>query len=362
MKNEVTNRQIVIMLYLTLTTYTIISIPKIMAQRAGTGSWLPLLGMAVVFSLFVVLITKLGSMFQGRMLFDYSREIVGSFVSYIFLIYFIGYFLLVSTYLIIELSSVLKAEFLPRTPKWATLAACVIVIACIACKGISGAARFLEIIGPVFIITSVSVHLIMISQGNVSDILPLFRASETPRYLSAAKDAILPYLGVEVLTIIPFSQKNGKKAVRAAFFTLLFIGLYYAFIVETSIMMLGIHDIQNYNYALIEAIKLVNNPVLERFDILYLTVGFAGLIAGICAVFLALTEYVCKLLSKMKRKAVVVMLAVLVIVFGIIGISLKNAQIIFESVIPATGLIAAFLIPAFLFVIAKVRGLGQKTR
>jgi uncharacterized membrane protein len=54
MKSDVTNRQIVIMLYLTLTTYTIISIPKVMAQSAGTGAWLPILAMSVIFSLFVV--------------------------------------------------------------------------------------------------------------------------------------------------------------------------------------------------------------------------------------------------------------------------------------------------------------------
>jgi spore germination protein len=362
MKSEVTNRQIAILLFLTLTTYTVINIPKVMAQRAGTGSWLPILAMAVVFSLFAALITKLGNMFQGKMLFDYSREIVGAFMSYVFLIYFIAYFLLICTYLIIELSSVLKAEFFPKTPKWATLTAGVLVFGFIAYKGISGVARFFEIIGPVFIVTSVGVHLIMLTQGNVSNILPLFRASEMPRYLLAAKDAILPFLGVEVLTIIPFSPKNGKKAIRTAFLTLLFIGLFYVLIVETSIMMLGIHDIQNYNYALIEAIKLVNNPVLERFDILYLTVGFAGLIAGICALFLALTEYVCKLLSGLSRKAVVIMLTALVIVSGIIGINLKNAQSIFESVIPPAGLFTAFLIPALLFVIAKVRGLGQKAR
>jgi spore germination protein len=113
--------------------------------------------MSVVFSLFVVLFTKLGIMFPGKMLFDYSREIVGSFLAHVFLIYFIAYFALISVYLNIELSSVLKAEFFPKSPKWATLAAGVI-FGCIAYKGISGVARFFEIIGPIFVITSIGWH------------------------------------------------------------------------------------------------------------------------------------------------------------------------------------------------------------
>ncbi len=361
MEGDVTNRQIALLLFLTLTTYTIINIPKVMAQHAGSGAWLPVLAMSVLFAVLVVLITRLGSMFPGKVLFEYSRVIVGTFLAYVFLIFFIAYFFMISVYLNTELASVLKAEFFPKTPKWATLIAGVAVFGCIAYKGVKGVTRFFEIIGPVFLITAIAVHLIMLAQGQASNILPLFRTSEVPRYLAAAKETILPYLGIEVLTIIPFAQGNGKKATRTAFFTLLFIGVFYVLVVETSIMMLGIHDIQNYNYALIEAIKLVNNPVLERFDILYLTVGFAGLIAGISAVFLALTEYACKLFSKMNRKLVVLMFAVLIIICSMISSGVKNPHVIYEMAIPIAGAFAAFIIPALLFVIAKVRGLGQKS-
>lgn len=122
-------------------------------------------------------------MFPRKILFDYSREIVGSFLAYVFLIYFIVYFVPISVYLNIELSSVLKTEFFPKSPKWAMLAAGVIIFGGIAYKGISGVARFFEIIVPIFVITSIGVHLIMLSQGDATNIMPLFRSSEAPRYL-----------------------------------------------------------------------------------------------------------------------------------------------------------------------------------
>ena len=127
-------------------------------------------------------------------------------------------------------------------------------------------------------------------------------------------------------------------------------------------MMLGIHDIQNYSYALIEAIKLVDSVVLERFDVLYLTVGFAGLIAGVCAVYLALVEYAGKLFPKANRKVLVSVLGVAAIVLSLIAAGMQKAELLFGTVITVSGIIAACAIPAMLLAVAKVRHLGQKTR
>jgi hypothetical protein len=73
--------------------------------------------------------------------------------------------------------------------------------------------------------------------------------------------------------------------------SVVFIGLFYVLVAETSIMIVGMKSTENYQYALIEAIKQIDIPVLERFDFLYLSVGFTGLVAGICDVYIALAEY-----------------------------------------------------------------------
>ncbi len=362
MKSDVSNRQIFFLLYLTLSTYTLISIPKVLAERAGTGAWVPILIMTAVFSLLVVLVVRLGNKFPGRMLFDYSQEIAGKFFGYVLSIFYALYFLLISVYLNVQLTNVLKAEFFPKTPDWAMLVAGVAVFGCMAYKGVNSVVRFIEVIGPVYLLTAISIHFVMLLQGDINNILPLFRPTEAMRYLAASKDTILSFLGIEILTIVPFAKHNEKKAAVTAFFTLLFIGFIYVLAVETSFMMLGINNVQNYNYSLIEAIKVVNIPVLERVEILYLTVGFFGLVAGVCVVYLALVEYVARLFSKVDRKFIVLVLGVFIITLGRIGQTAKDSNKFFDSVIPIIGMIAAFLIPALLLVIARVKGLGQKTK
>lgn len=362
MDSKITNRQIFFLVCVTLTTYTLITISRVLAQSAGTGGWLPPIVMSLVFSLPAMLVVRLGLKFPGQVLFDYSREIVGKFLSYLFSIYFILYFLAVTIFLNVQLSCVLKTEFFPRTPPWATLAAGIAVFGCIAYMGVTSVARFFEIIGPIFLFTVITVHVLMLIQGEANNVLPLIRASEAARYASASQKIIVSFLGVEALTVFPLTRENSGKAGRTVFFAMIFVGLLYALAVEGGIMMLGIKDIQNYTYPLIEAIRLIDVPVVERVDILYLTVGFCGLIAGASITCLVLVEYLMKLLPRANRKFMTGLLCLVIFVLGLAGEGAKDAEQFLGSMVSIGGMGALFVIPGILMITAKVRGLGKKAR
>jgi len=212
----------------------------------------------------------------------------------------------------------------------------------------------------IFVITATVTHFVMLLQGELREIQPLFQSSKLPEYLLGIKDCLLAFLGIELLTVFPLNGKNIRRSVATAFLTLLFVGLFYVFAVETCIMLLGMKSVQNYNFALIEAIKQIDNPVLERFDILFLTVGFAGLVAGICGVYLALVEYAVRLFQKASRLSIVAGAGVIMTALSIASQAVKPAITVFESALAIAGVASAFLIPAILLCIAKVRGLVQK--
>ncbi len=360
LKSSINDRQICFILLLTLTTYTVISIPKVIAKTAGTGGWISLMVNALFFASFAAMIIRLNSAFPGMMMFDYSRRIVGKFLAYVLAVFFILYFLMVSTYLSVHLTELLRAEFYPKTPQWVMLVASVLVFGLIAQRGVVSVARFFEIIGTVFAISAVIIHLIMFQQGDIREIQPFFRASKLPEYMLGVKDTIFSFLGIELLMIFPLSGQNSKRTTWVAFFTIIFVGLFYALVVETCIMMLGMKSVQNYNFALIEAIKQIDIPILERFDVVYLTVGFAGLVAGISGVYLALVEFAIRLFKTVNRSFVVVGVGVLIIASSIATQAVKPAIDIYESALPVAGVFIVFLIPAILLLTAKVRGLVQK--
>jgi hypothetical protein len=146
-----------------------------------------------------------------------------------------------------------------------------------------------------------------------------------------------------------------------AFLSVIFVGLIYAVLVISGISVLGPDNIQYYSNPLIEAVRLVQNPFLQRFDILYLTVGFFGLISGTSLTYLLIVEYACKIFSKIKRIVIVIITGAATAVLCMIALKLNSFDKISHGVISIAGLASAMGIPLILFVIAKVRNRGKTT-
>jgi len=352
--NSITNRQMFFIIFLTLTTYTTIDLPKIMAQTTGRSSWIPIITASIIFGLAAVIITKLNNMFQGKVFFDYSQEIVGKFFAYLIAVYFILHFLIVGVYLKLKLVGLLTSNFLPKTPQFAMLVFGILLFAYVSYKGITNIARMFEICGIMFLVITVGICLVMLFQGMSANVLPLFNPNEAKQYLGATKHFVTPYSGIEVLLIIPFTPIN-KKAPKVAFLTLLFIGLFYVLIVESTIMTLGINNTIALNDSFIEAIKLVEAPVIERLDIFYLTFGLTSLFAGMIIVFTAIVEFACKIFLKVKRSIIVTAIGVIFFILCLFALNIQNMNDIYNSFAPYLVLVSCVIIPTTLFIAAKVK-------
>lgn len=358
MNSNVTNRQIFFILFLTLTSYSAVIIAKDLAGTAGTGAWIPILVMSLIFAIGASVIVKLNTSFPGKCLFEYSKQLVGNVGSYILAIFYFLYFLMIVVFLVSQLSSMLQWDFFPKSPLWAFLLWGIPVFCYCAYKGITNVARVFEIYGIIFLFSMVFLMVYMSTQSDVQNALPLFDASKVDNYIQAIRPAIFPFLGIEVLLVIPMTVKNGKKAVKTAFFTLLFIGLFYVLLVEASIMRLGVNNITHYKDALIAAIRNIEFESLEffnRLDIVYLIVGFSAFYMGIIMATTVMTEYAAKIFSKARRGILVTAIGVVLFVLVFYIGQEKFFEMFVLEVGLYMGLIAGFVIPMGLLLIAKVK-------
>jgi len=358
LKSGVTNRQIVFILLLTLTSYSVVDISRAMAASAGYGSWFTLLITSIIFSAVGIIVVSLANMYKGQMMHEYSCKLIGNFGGYAVSIYYVVYFSLIVVFLGLQLATILKADFFPKTPKAAILLAGIPVFCFIAYKGITALARLFEMIGMFYIVVGTTVHVIMFTQGNPNYILPLFNKADIGNYFAAIKDAIFPFLGIEILLIIPFSKENGKKSIITTALTVFAIGLFYILIVESCIMKLGMNDIVHYNSSIIVAIRDMELPFLDfmkRLDVLFLTVGFMGFFLGITIVYTAITEYLCRIFKNAKRMMIVIVLGALSFAACLILDTVEGFSDFVTSVGIYLGIGAGALIPGLLLIIAKRR-------
>jgi len=363
LEKRVTNRQIFFILMLTLTAYSVVDISRALATSAGYGSWFTIF-IATIFFIFVaIIISSLQKNHENQVLFQYSQQLVGKVGKYAIIAFYIAYFFIIVVFLNIQLVTILKANFLPKTPLTATLVISIPVFCFIAYKGMTSVARLFELIGIVYIVVATSVHILMVTQGEVSNILPLFNKQDIGIYLKALKEMVFPFLGIEILLHIPFSKENGKKSIRTCGYAVFAIGAFYIYFVESCIMKLGMNDIVHYNSALIAAIRDMEFPFLDflkRMDIMFLTVGFAGFLLGATIVLTTIIDIFSDIFTKVSRASITISVGGLTILLCIILKTSKVYSGFVQTVGLYLGLIACFFIPCALLIITKVKNKGKR--
>lgn len=364
MENTATNRQLFFIIVAAVISYSAVDVSKIITQSAGNGGWFTILLATALFAGLAYAISRLNNLFPGMMIFEYSGKLVGRAGAYLIAVFITIYFLADISIYSIALGNLLQTNYLPDTPNWATVLAAIPVLGFVAYKGVTNTARIVEIYGVILLVVALSTFCIMFMQGDVNHILPLFDPAETGRYIAAVKDAVFPFLGFEVLLVIPFTVKNGKKANKTAILAMAFIGFFYIVDCVTCVMMIGENEILHYNFPVITAIRQVALPQLKlfaRIDILYLTVGFLGIVGGMSLLYLCAVELICRMIPKVSRLKVVLFVGAAVF---LADISLRNVNDVYDTLknlLTYAGLAAGGAIPLLLLLIAKVKKHAQKT-
>lgn len=335
---------------------TLIYLPRIMAKSAGEGNWLPILLNAFIFGFAAMAYVKLNSLYKGKMLFEYSSEIAGKLPAYILGILFILHFLSVGGYLLGSFTNTLKNNFLLRTPAWFEMLFAVPIFGYAANKGITNIARMAEIIGFFIFIALIFVHVAMLLQGNTENILPFYNPYETGRYLAAMKDAIVPYLGVELLSFIPFTLQKPKKTMKTAFFAVFTSGLAFILVVMSTIAIIGMQEVQNYTDPTIAAIRQVEIRAIEfltRVDMVFLTIGLSGFFLLMIVEYCAVVEFASKLFPKVKRLIIVIAAGLALFILGCFSTDIDDLRNKFDYYAQYAVPFTAIFVPLLLLILAK---------
>lgn len=357
MQNTVNNRQMAFMLFIALSTSSVATVAKTMAISAGHGAWLTLLIESIIFGAMAAVIVKLNQFNEGKTLYEYSRLLTGKYVAFLIGIFYIAHFFLFSLFLCDSFTLLIKSSFLIKTPIWAMLLVGIPIYGIIAYRGIRNIGRLSEIIGLIFLVVAIILFVSMLFQGTFSFVLPLYYPPDTGKYLLSLKDAIEPFIGIEVLLVIPFVKKS-KKMSWTAMLSILGIGLFYILDVYGCYAMIGMDEIVYHRFPLVAAIRLVEYPKIEflqRMDIVYDTIGFMRVFVGKSMLYLMSVELLCKMLPKANRLIVVIIVGAVTFIASMLTVGMPDITQIFVSILSVSCIAAAFVIPLVLFLIAKVK-------
>lgn len=358
MKGVVTNRQYFFLLLFVLTGYSIVSLPKTAFLAAGTGAWFSILTNTAIFAAGIFLLAALNKVFEGKTIYEYAQLLVGKAGAVILCIFYGTFFLFVTILIFRDIAEFIKGCYLPLTPIWVLLVLSIGVAFYMAYKGITNIGRFCELFGVFYLIISILVYAAMILKGDPDSIKPFLNPEKIKDYVLGAKNLIVPFLGYEILTVVPFGKINRKKGVSALVWGLLFIGFYCVLVTEAATMTIGRNNVTYYNDTIVEALRITQLPrtfLLERADFVFLMIGNIGILTSLCIFSYTTVEFACKLFTKKSRNTLLLSIAFGVFIASNFIINAKSATFLFKNVLPYWGIFTALVIPLILFILAKVK-------
>jgi spore germination protein len=357
---SLTNRQIAFLVFGTVVGYGILGLPKTITEKAGTGGWFTLIMALGVVITFTCTTTYLAYVHENKTLYDYSNILVGKYITIIFMIIYIMYFFIFVTMITRISSESIKLMILINTPVWALSLIFLSVAYYAVIKRLGVIARICEIYGFIIVIGALIIYVSMFTQGKLINLKPFFIPEQVGEYVKATVVTIVPFLGIEILTIIPIDRrKNDKKIFKYVVGIVTFIGILYILNVESCISVMGVDGIVYYEdalFATIRRIDIKSLEFLERIDGIFIVLW---LMAIFCTITLGAYGSIF-MISKLCKNIKFELLAFVVITIGFIVSqvprSIDDVRIILEY-LAYLGLVTSGLIPIILLVVTKVKKL-----
>ncbi|KOA18823.1 spore germination protein YndE [Clostridium homopropionicum DSM 5847] len=363
MNTPLTNRQIAFVVYCTMVGFGIINLPRDMAEAGGTGGWIPLVILTVVFMFNVYIISYLGYVNHGKTLIEYSEKLVGEFLTRIISIIYGIYFFMFFTFITRIYAETVRMTMLPRTPSWVITFVFFLLLYYSLSKGLNVIVRVCEMYGFINIVGNIFMSIIIFTQGEIINIRPLFVEEDLMLYLSGTSKLIFAFLGVELLFMIPFNKEKNSKIFKYTPAIVGITGAMYILIGESAISIGGIELVTLYKASVFNIIRGLDVSYLEifrRLDGIYVVVWSLNIICSLSLWGYGVQQCINKGMNIKESKLVIALLVLAACIIAQIPESTNDVEKLLKYN-GYLGYITSLSLPLILLIITKVKKYDKKT-
>ncbi|MED4442563.1 GerAB/ArcD/ProY family transporter [Bacillus thuringiensis] len=322
--NEITLMQYIILINGVQVGTGVLSLPRVLAEKAGTDGWIAIL---------------IGWIFS---------TISGVFIVKTFVVIYMMYFAFYSCIVLINAMLYLKGWLLPKTPDYIVIFLFSIPTYFVARNGPSILGRYAELFFYMALWIPIFFLIPLIGNGSWMPFFPLLKEGWKP-ILTAVPSTVYAYLGFDIAFFLyPFLQKK-QYAVHGMVIANTLTMLFYLFATIVCFAYFSPDSITQYNQPVINLLKVIEFRFLERFDMIllavYLTIVSTSWIPALyCSVFCS-----SQLLGKQDHSSHVVVLLLLIIGFTFWTHPSWNESEIWQQVLSNTGLGVTYILPIILW-------------
>lgn len=334
----------------------IITLPRVLAEEASTTSWL-VLSIGVGITLFTAyLILKLLNYFPGKDIFQISKIITGKLLAIIVSLIFVAYFIIVVSSTTRFTAGAVNIWMLPETPIRAIIITILIISSYVCYKDVETLSRFCTVFISFNVLSIIFALMFTIPNIKPYNLQPFFHI-DFSHLISGAKGSLLSLLGVDVILIFHRFYKGQYKVNKTIYKSIIFIGVLYILLVESTIGYFGIDQLKVLVFPVISLFKTIEMKLFlfERVELFFLTLWLSAAFTTITVYYYCGYYLLKEIFSKSKLKHVVLP-TYFAIAFYIAQLP-KDIQKTFKilDIAGNTGIILITCIPVLLITIGRLR-------
>lgn len=347
-KGIISTNQFIWMLFLIITTVTVLEAPVMLINIAGRDAWLCVIGGWFLDVLLALVYAYMGIRFPGQNFVQYSITILGKYLGSLIGIIFPLFFLIVGILCQSSLAYLINTVLLPTTPIWVVLSVSLLISSYAALKGVEVIARLSELFGPIYILFIIIIGLISVQVIDIDLITPQFEQGFYPFMIGSP--FVLSFYGICVIMAMFIPLCNRPENGFLAKFTAVSMGAFFLGIVITiTITTFGLSTAERL-YA--PVYQITRTTAIRAESLWLLLIITAGLLASAMMIW-AFSLGVSQVLGIATYKPLIIPAAVISIAFSLISFS-NNIQLMhyINFTYPILAVIVESCIEIMLFILA----------
>jgi len=213
--DKITTAQTVVIISCYMLGSGVLTLPRTLTERVKTADgWISLIVGWLIIMLAGICIVKLCQQFPGKTIFQFVKEIVGSWIGSCLSMVIILYFVAISAFQIRVMAEVTRLYLLESTPMWAIVMSFMWIGLYLITSGINSMARLFEIILPITIVVLLICMFLSSRIFDIDNIRPVLGEGILP-VLKGLRSTVLVFIGYEIMFILPAFMQHPKKGVKA---------------------------------------------------------------------------------------------------------------------------------------------------
>ena len=358
---KITSNQLMAIMFTTIIGFGLLTLPRAVTEAAGPDGWLLVLAGGVVAIIISIFISRLGLMFPGKTVVEYSGDVITKPLGIIFSLGFFIYYVLFCAFEARVFAEITKQFLLDRTPTEAIIITMLLGSVYLARQDIATVGRIGEMLVPVFILPSLLFLLPAIPEMDLTNLLPFMRTPPV-RFLTGIGTIVISYLGFEALLLFQPFMARPRDAAKAMTVALIAVILIYMLVVISAVSIFGVVEIQRLVWPAIAMYRVIEIPgaFIENVHGVVMAIWVVAVYMTLAVFFFAAVTILGRLLSLKEQSFIALPLAFLIYFLALIPDNVSQVYNYLDAFSLYLGMPFGFVLPAALFIIAKVRGIGKE--